>query len=337
MKTVILGIIAVSAISIAACKKKRPVTEEKKEEVFLDNYPITSAGLYPEGIDYDVKNKRFVIGSFNKGAVYTLSADGKTFSQLITDPKLVAALGVYTDEANDRYIVLSGDAGASEKSGPSGSTAGKVAYVGFYSAADGRLIRSVDLTALVPGSGVIPNDLALDKDGNVYITDSFAPVIYRITKDYVATVFANNPLFAPAPGSFGLNGIVFHPDGYLLVAKTNDNKLFKVPISNPSGATEVGGLGDKIKAPDGLELTSDNKLVVIENGLAGGKAHLVSSSNAWATATQTGEEAIGAAAFPTTAALLPNGGIYVLQAKLGKLLGGDKTETSYTINRIKIK
>lgn len=332
----ILGIVSAAILVLAGCKNRdNNETPKPQPQTLSDNYSINSAGLYPEGIDFDSKNNVFVVSSFNKGAVYTLSADGKTFKELIKDPKLIAALGVYTDETNNRYIVVSGDAGASEKSAPNKASAGQVAYVGFYDATNGSLIKSVDLKGLTPNAGAFPNDIAVDKTGNVYITDSFSPVIYKISSDYTASIFTTNAaLFTPGANSFGLNGIVYHPDGYLLAAKTNDNKLFKIPINNPETAKEIGGLAGKINSPDGLELTNDNKLVVIENGLSNGKAYTLNTTDAWNTAAVSGEETIGKAEFPTTAALASNNGIYVLQSKLGELLGGDKTQSVFGIKKI---
>lgn len=337
----ILGIALMSTLILAGCRRDNNKTqpEPKPQPIVLsDSYDINTVGLYPEGIDFDNKNNVFVVSSFNKGAVYTLSADGKKFTELIKDPKLIAALGVYTDEANNRYIVVSGDAGISEKSAPNKAGAGQVAYVGFYDATNGSLIKSVDLKGLTPNAAAFPNDIAMDKAGNVYITDSFSPVIYKISNDYTASIFTTNAaLFTPTDKDFGLNGIVYHPDGYLIVSKTDSNQLFKVLINNPQTATQIGGLTDKIRVPDGLELTNDNKLVVIENGFSYGRAYTLSTTDAWNTATIFREETIGKAEFPTTAALASNNEIYVLQSRLAMLLNNDKTRAEYTIKKLNPK
>lgn len=186
---------AVLSASISSCSNNESSDLVVKEPELLNNYSFKMAGAYPEGVDFDNKNKRFVISSFNKGIVYTLGIDGKNLLPLINDTNLVAALGVYTDEENDRIIVVSGDAGASEKSGTAGSTAGKIAYAGIYNAKTGVLINSVNLKPLVTSGGVFPNDIAVDKNGNIYITDSFSPVIYKIDAGYNASVFVNNNAF----------------------------------------------------------------------------------------------------------------------------------------------
>ncbi|WP_223608202.1 hypothetical protein [Chryseobacterium sp. OSA05B] len=323
---------AVVILGISSCSHDKDNDSTTQPMPLLENYSLKSAGIYPEGIDFDSKNNRFVMSSFNKGMVYTLSADGKTFSPLVNDASLTAALGVYTDEANNRIIIASGDAGASEKSGTNGSTAGKIAYAGIYNAQTGALIKGINLKPLT-AAGAFPNDIALDANGNIYITDSFSPVIYKIDKDYNASIFVNNPAFAVPAGTFGLNGIVYHKDGYLIAAHTQANKLFKINISNGS-VTEITGLDNAFKAPDGLEWHGNN-LIVVENGLAEGKVHLLSGTNNWATASKTKEIAIGQTEFPTTAYVADNGITYVLTTYLGKLLSGDKTQTDYQLKGIK--
>ena len=74
--------------------------------------------------------------------------------------------------------------------------------------------------------------------------------------------------------------------------------------------------------------------MIVENGLGLGKAYTFSSVNNWSSATKVNETTIGKENFPTTAALASDGGVYVINSKLGKLLSGDKTQSSFTIQRI---
>ncbi|MCD0467012.1 SMP-30/gluconolactonase/LRE family protein [Flavobacterium sp. ENC] len=327
MKNYIL-LSAFSILSIACnnddkdSKPKHPSLQEK--------YTINEIGVYPEGIDYDSKNEKFLYGSMYKGTVYSLSPKGEVKS-FATSSKLVLPTGLFTDEVRNRLIVANADLGISQKS--TEGSAGSVATVAIFNLDTGALIKEIDLKNFTPGAGSCPNDIAVDSNGIIYVTDSFSPVIYKIDNNYTASVFLNNALFEPAAGAFGLNGIVFHPDGYLLAAKSDTAKIFKIPLSNPQNSTEVTGM--QFASPDGLELDKDNNLVVVENGLGLGKSYTFKSTDNWASASKVSETNIGKDEFPTTAALASDGNVYVINSKLGKLLGGDQSQSTFVIQKIK--
>ncbi|MEO7977480.1 SMP-30/gluconolactonase/LRE family protein [Flavobacterium sp.] len=326
MKNTIL--IAAFSILFLSCDSEKKSTETSVS--FQNKYIITDVGLYPEGIDYDSKNERFLFSSLQKGAVYAMNTKGQ-LSVFATSSKLVLPTGVYTDEARNRLIVANADLGISQKS--TATSAGSIATVSVFNLTSGELIKEIDLKNFTPNAGSCPNDIAVDLQGNIYITDSFSPVIYKLDSNYAASIFATNTLFQPKPNEFGLNGIVFHPDGYLLVAKTDTSKLLKISLSNPASITEVEGT--TFSAPDGIEFDKNNNLVVVENGLALGKTYTLSGKNNWTSAVKISETTIGKEDFPTTAALASDGNVYVISSKLGKLLSGDKSQSAYAIQRIK--
>ncbi|MDR7211611.1 SMP-30/gluconolactonase/LRE family protein [Flavobacterium piscis] len=296
---------------------------------FQKKYTVTDVGLYPEGIDYDSKNEKFLFSSLHKGAVYALNTKGE-LSVFATSSQLVLPTGVYTDEIRNRLIVANADLGISQKS--TEGSAGSVATVSIFNLTSGALIKEIDLKNFTPNAGSCPNDIAVDLQGNIYITDSFSPIIYKLNLNYLPSVFATNTLFQPAPNEFGLNGIVFHPNGYLLVAKTDNSKLFKISLSNPTNITEVKGAA--FSYPDGIELDKNNNLVLVENGLGMGKTYTFSSTNNWTSATKISETNIGKEDFPTTATLASDGNVYVISSKLGNLLSGDKSQSAYTVQSI---
>lgn len=325
MKTTIL--ILVFSLLFMACDSEK---KSGKASVSLKSkYTITDPGLYPEGIDYDSKNQRFLFSSLQKGAVYAMNLKGE-LSVFATSSKLVLPTGVYTDEIRNRLIVSNADLGISQKS--TEGSAGSVATVSIFNLTSGELIKEVDLKNFTPNTGSCPNDVAVDNKGNIYITDSFSPIIYKLDTNYNASVFSKNTLFQPKPNEFGLNGIVFHPDCYLLAVKTDTSKLLKIALSDPEKITEVKGTA--FSAPDGIELDKNNNLVIVENGLGLGKTHTFKSTDNWSSAAKINETSIGKDEFPTTAALATDGNVYVISSKLGKFLSGDKSQSSYAIQRI---
>ena len=316
-------------IAVALLMQSTFIKAQIKHSPILQNeYKLICSGLYPESIDYDYNNNRFIIGSIYKSQVYTLTADGK-LSTFITKSKIAALAGVYTDEVRNRLIVVGGDIGISEKSLSKGASAGIIAYVEIYNLKTGSLIKAIDLKFLTPNASAAPNDVIVDKIGNIYVTDSFAPVIYKIDGDLKATIFATSPAFMPKANAFGLNGIVFHPDGYLLAGKSDSNQLLKISIADPTIITEVEGIA--IKSPDGLEFNKRDQLVMVSDG----NVLTFASNDEWKTAKQVSKAIIGKEEFPTSVALAPNGKIYVILSKLNKLFAGDKTQSTFVLQEIK--
>ena len=297
--------------------------------VLKGTYTLTDTGLYPEGIDYDLNNGRFLLSSLYKGVVYSVNPKGE-MAVFASSSKLVLPTGVFTDETRNRLIVANADLGVSQKS--TASSAGTIASVSVFDLSSGALIKEIDLKNFTPNKGSCPNDIAVDNEGNIYITDSFAPNIYKIDLNYNASIFASSMLFTPAADKFGLNGIVFHPDGYLLAVKTDDAKLYKISLPVPSSVTEVKGMS--FSSPDGIELDKNNNLVLVENGLGQGTVYTFSSSDKWKTAVKIKQTNIEKQEFPTTAAMASDGNIYVVNSKLGELLSGDRSQSIYTIQKI---
>lgn len=66
---------------------------------------------------------------------------------------------------------------------------------------------------------------------------TLSAVIYRVDTNGKASIFAKSDLFKGE--GFNLNGIVYHPKGFLLVSTYNSDELFKININNPSQVEKV--------------------------------------------------------------------------------------------------
>jgi sugar lactone lactonase YvrE len=259
---------------------------------------VPQAALHPEGVQYDEANKRFIVSSRTKGFLSTVR-DDSTFAQLADDPRLISTIGVNLDAGRNRVLVAVSDNGANTAR-TSAATLRKRAALAVFNATTGALVSYVDLGGL-PAAATFPNhfanDIAVDAVGNAYITDSNAPIIYKVDPQGVASVFLTSTQF-DAGTAFGLNGIVYHPDGYLLVAKANTGTLFKVPIANPASFTTVtNAAGLSLTGADGLLLTDPQTLLLVSGSQT--TVYRLSSTDAWATVRSTGTFATGAVS-PTT-------------------------------------
>lgn len=270
---------------------------------------IEKEALYPEGITWDAVNEQFLVGSLNEGTVYAVQADG-TFAPFIEDEALISSVGLHVDVERERVLVTNGDAGVSLHS--SETTMGVTAGLGIYDLNTGEQITYVDLGSLLPEAGHVANDLTFDADGNVYVTDSFGGVIYKVTVDGEASVWLQDDRFASE--GFGLNGLVYHPDGYLIVAKGDSGDLFKIPTDDPTQISEIE-VAEPVIGADGLVLLPDGQLVIVTNNVEAftSEVRLFESSDDWASATQvsvTPTESIVA-----TTATLWGDDVYVLYGR----------------------
>ena len=169
------------------------------------------------------------------------------------------------------------------------------------------------LGGLIEG-GHFANDVALDAQGQVYVTDSFSPVIYKLDAQGKASVFVRSEWFTGE--GFNLNGIVWHADGYLLVNKHNSGELFRI---NTTGTLDVRrvALPEALKGADGLLLLAPNRLALVQNAGADRVVELV-SNDGWQSATIASVHK-AASSFPTTAAQVGKD-YYVLSSRLDTLM-----------------
>ncbi|WP_394791598.1 hypothetical protein [Rhodoferax sp.] len=282
------------------------------------NISFQADTVYPEGVAWAPAQNSFLVSSIRHGTIGKVGLDG-AYTPFIRDDKLVASVGLSLDAKSNTLWMAVGDLGASERSGP--ATQGKLAGVAAYDASTGARKAYYDLGGLVAGSH-FANDLALDATGNVYITDSFSPVIYKVDTTGKVTVFVNDPRFTGE--GFNLNGIVYHPDGYLLVNKYNSGELFRISLQDPRQITAVQ-LPEALKGADGMVLRAPGRLTVVQNNGVDRIVDLV-STDGWAAATvQRVERSV--LSFPTTAAAVgPD--LYVVNARLDSLLTPDAPKVS---------
>jgi sugar lactone lactonase YvrE len=103
-------------------------------------------------------------------------------------------------------------------------------------------IRPDGTAERLPGTGAMlfPNDVTLDKQGNVYATDTSSGTVWRVPRDGPAELWSGDPLLA-GDGSLGFgfpigaNGIAFR-NGELIVANTERGRLVRIPVE-PDGST----------------------------------------------------------------------------------------------------
>lgn len=112
-----------------------------------------------------------------------------------------------------------------------------------------------------------PNGMVFDRQGNLYISDSFQGAIYRVDKatscaPCTLQTIARDPLFATTAAlPFGANGLAFNAAETLLyINNAGDGRVLRMPM--PSGPVSI--LAESVFGADGL-LFHDGFLWVASN------------------------------------------------------------------------
>lgn len=279
---------------------------------------FTAPELYPEGVAFDPTTGGFFVGSLRHGVVGRVVPDGR-YSPFAEAGPLVSTQGIAVDAARGRLLVVGGDLGVGARS--SETTQERQAGLAAYDLDTGALLTYVPLDGLTPGRHHA-NDLALDADGTAYVTDSFAGVVYRVTPEGEASVFAQDAAFASE--HVGLNGIVVHPAGFLLVVHSESGRLFRVDLRDPSRVAPVS-LPEALVGADGLLLLDGERLVVVQNE-GRDRTLLLRSDDGWRSASVTAEVP-SVLPFPTTATRAGDA-VFVLNAKLEEIFDPEAAHSS---------
>jgi sugar lactone lactonase YvrE len=270
---------------------------------------------YPEGVAFDNASNVFYVSSARLGTIGKVTKEGK-YSAIYSDQSMKSTYGLKVHPDGKRLFVCAGDANYSKFSTP--DTKKKMARLLCIDLKSGKKLADVDLSGLVPGEH-FPNDLAFDKDGNVYITDSFADVVYKVDPKGKASVFSQSELLKSA--GVGPNGIVYHPEGFLIVANNGTGALVKLPLASPQNGAKVK-IGQFFPSADGLLLNDNNTLTLVQNGGVNKIFRLKTTDN-WISAEVIESTSVeDRFAFPSTAAM-SGSETWIMNANFSELTEGN--------------
>ncbi|EMJ4648612.1 SMP-30/gluconolactonase/LRE family protein [Serratia marcescens] len=306
-----------------------------------------TAGAYPEGIAWNPRAGAFLVSSLRGGQLGLVYPDGR-YRRFSTGKGLITTSGMLVDAERNRVLVCNEDVGVSLSSVP--GTRNRVAQVLEFNLDTGALQQTYDLSSLSRGP-TLANDLALDAQGNIYVTDSFQPQIYKIdraTRQVSILVRSARLMPADAPAAAQgtqpyLNGIVYHPDGYLIAADYTRGLLWKVTLDSAPAISEIR-LPQRLKGPDGLRLKNAHELVIVQSfpgakGSMSGDVTLLSSNDGWASAYITAVATPSELDGPTGAALR-DGEVWVVNSRYPRLFAdvaqAERTRT-FSIVRVALE
>lgn len=125
----------------------------------------------------------------------------------------------------------------------------------------GRLLKvdpATHVVTTVATGFAFPNGLARDEAGNLYVSDSFKGIIFRVDPRGSVIVWSHDPLLGPH-GFVGVNDLPFDAGQRLLFTDNTDNgQVLRIPVQDDgsAGPAQIFVDGTAIKAlqsgPDGV-------------------------------------------------------------------------------------
>ncbi len=279
--------------------------------------------ILPEGIAYDTNRQSFLVSSASTGAIGAVNQSG-TYSTLISAATFVGngSFGLAIDDVNNRLHVASANL--------QDPTYG---HLLTFDLTDATLLYDNDLAALGNGGLSFINDVTVDSEGNAYATNSDQGIIYKVDMAGAASVYLQDENLAPSDPitETGLNGIAYHPDGFLVVAHFATSTLYKVTMGSTPNATVINLPSSRLIEPDGIEIDGDKLYVVNDAGTAGFVSQFTMNAD-WTSGTATGDTYATGAIFPTT--LVKNAdGLFVNNSYFNFPSYGDNP-TQYVISQV---
>jgi hypothetical protein len=299
-----LRYIAIAVFGIATIAATSPEPSPRLE--------FDALGSYPEGLTYNRAANVYYVSSARLGSIGKVTTRG-VYSVLHADTTLKSTYGLKVHPDGKSLFACVSDANYSKYTNP--ATRMKMARLISVDLNTGKRISDIDLSKLIPGKH-FANDLVFDNMKNAYVTDSYAGAIYKVTPDGKASVLAKDPMFKTE--GVGVNGIVFHPDGFLIVDNSAKGQLYKVDLKNPKDVKKIL-IDQYFLGADGLLLTDKNTLTIVVNGGID-KIYKLSSSDNWASAKVVASTLVeDRFTYPSTATQNGND-IWVMNTQFSQLL-----------------
>ncbi|MFH8978528.1 SMP-30/gluconolactonase/LRE family protein [Streptomyces sp. NPDC017890] len=249
---------AVTALALTAATDSRAATGSESATRpdtattrLPDHYVIPGDKAFPTGVAYDPRSGHYYVGSAQDGTLYrghVRKPTARVWSPDGRDGRSFTA-GMTIDGEGRLYV-----------------NGGATGTLRVYDTATGDL-----LTTLHGAEGGFVNDVTVAADGTAYVTDSFKPVVYRLTEDERGRWKLEHWLDVDdsgvdwVDGQHNLNGIVAVGDRHLLAVQSNTGKLWRVDRSTGRTA-EVDLGGDTVVNGDALAWR-DGRLYVTQGNL----------------------------------------------------------------------
>ncbi|MCB9700323.1 MAG: SMP-30/gluconolactonase/LRE family protein [Myxococcales bacterium] len=211
-----------------------------------------TVGENPEGVAVDKKGNVFVSVA-PTGELLKIDPKGDVSTHATFNPGFGFLLGMTVDAPGNVFVAL----GSFD------------ANTGVYKVTPGGDVSKV----AAMGADTFPNDLAFDKKGNLYVTESIAGAVYRIAPGsgeaelwFQDELLFGDPEISPVPFPIGANGIAVDKHS-IIVANSQVPRLVRIPIDKDGdpGDPEVIVEDPLLMGADGIALDVHRDIYVACN------------------------------------------------------------------------
>ena len=313
MSKFLLLLLSILLISISACEDDDDsITPNPPTGMTVDRISFPPGSIFPEGIARTGEGT-FYAGSLTTGALYVASAGAQNFSSYVPQgEQLSTALGV--EIFGTRMLVAGGATRQLQVIDLATNTS------------------SVVTAPAVEADSSLLNDASITGSGEAYVTDSYAPFIYRlpVRGSSLEVAYDLRGSGIEYQAGFNLNGIVTTlDDRYLISVQTNTGNLYRINLQDGTfDEIDITGEGTLL-AGDGLTLDVNTLYVAINQS---NEVAVVDLSDDYASGTIT-RRIQQNFQFPTALTAQRNA-LYVLNAQLPALSGQAALQLPFTAVRV---
>ena len=215
---------------------------------------LPDSTFWPEGMDYDARARRFYLASVRHGTIAELSETGDV-RDLLKDAGLGSVLGVRIDAVRRVLWATVSDVAAARRD-PALKTRAALVKI---DPTNGKVLRKWELPDSERGHTL--GDLVIGSAGDVFVSDSDEPFVYRLRPNADSLERMTHPLFR------SLQGLAVTTDTRTLYVADYSHGLLRINLRDGSVALVGAPMDVTTVGLDGIVL-HENAIIGVQNGIA---------------------------------------------------------------------